>query len=99
MKAEVATGKTEATTGYAKHPNVKAEAAARKAEATTGCAKHPNVKAEAAARKTEVATEKINREIFWLRRILARCFLCFVEGFRFERSPGKFTESAIAYIG
>ncbi|MCC5598254.1 hypothetical protein [Nostoc favosum] len=58
MKAEVATSKTEATTGCAKHPNVKAEVAARKAEAATGCAKYPNVKAEVAARKTEAATLK-----------------------------------------
>ncbi|WP_225893910.1 hypothetical protein [Atlanticothrix silvestris] len=36
MTAEVATGKTEAATGCAKHPNVKAEAAARKTEVATG---------------------------------------------------------------
>ncbi|WP_228038794.1 hypothetical protein [Nostoc sp. LEGE 12450] len=65
MKAEVATGKTEAATGYAKHGNVKTEAAARKTEVATGYAKHGNVKAEVAAKKTEVATGKIKREIFW----------------------------------
>ncbi|MEH2270139.1 MAG: hypothetical protein V7K68_17150 [Nostoc sp.] len=55
VKTEIATGKAEAVTGYAKHGNVKAEVATGKTEAVTGkteavtsCAKHGNVKAEVA---------------------------------------------------